>query len=98
MTRIAEEDQLIERVVIRLNATLTGVVSGILCGLGILLATLWLVIKGGPQTGAHLMLLSQYFPGYTVTVLGSFLGFLYGFVMGFLCGAFLGLVYNRIAR
>ncbi|MBP1597138.1 MAG: hypothetical protein H6Q05_2515 [Acidobacteria bacterium] len=98
MTRIAEEERLIERVVVRLNATLTGVVIGILCGAGILLATLWLVIKGGPQPGAHLILLSQYFPGYTVTVVGSFIGFMYGFVIGFLCGAFLGLVYNRIAR
>lgn len=98
MTRIAEEERLIERVVVRLNATLTGVVIGILCGVGILLATLWLVIKGGPQPGAHLILLSQYFPGYTVTVVGSFIGFMYGFVIGFLCGAFLGLVYNKIAR
>lgn len=98
MTRIAEEERLIERVVVRLNATLTGVVIGILCGAGILLATLWLVIKGGPQPGAHLILLSQYFPGYTVTVVGSFIGFMYGFVIGFLCGAFLGLVYNKIAR
>lgn len=98
MTRIAEEERLIERVVVRLNATLTGMVIGILCGAGILLATLWLVIKGGPQPGAHLILLSQYFPGYTVTVVGSFIGFMYGFVIGFLCGAFLGLVYNKIAR
>jgi len=98
VTRIAEEERLIERVVVRLNATLTGVVIGILCGAGILLATLWLVIKGGPQPGAHLILLSQYFPGYTVTVVGSFIGFMYGFVIGFLCGAFLGLVYNKIAR
>jgi len=98
VTRIAEEERLIERVVVRLNATLTGVVIGILCGAGILLATLWLVIKGGPQPGAHLILLSQYFPGYTVTIVGSFIGFMYGFVIGFLCGAFLGLVYNRIAR
>ena len=98
MTRLADEEQLIERVVVRLNAALTGVVLGILSGLAIMLATLWLVIKGGPNPGAHLILLSQYFPGYAVTVPGSFLGFLYGFLVGFLGGAFLGFVYNRIAR
>jgi hypothetical protein len=97
-TRIADEEKAIERVVVRLNAALTGVVFGFLCGAGVLLATIWLVIKGGPHPGAHLILLSQYFPGYTVSVVGSLIGFVYAFAIGFLTGAFLGFVYNRLAR
>jgi hypothetical protein len=94
----SKEQETIERVVVRMNAALTGVVLGFLCGIGLFLATLWLVIKGGPHPGLHLILLSQYFPGYTISVLGSLVGFLYAFVIGFLTGAFLGFVYNKLAR
>jgi hypothetical protein len=94
---MVQEDQ-ITRAVVKLNATATGVILGILCGLGLFIATIWLVIKGGPNPGPHLRLLSQYFPGYSVTLLGSFIGFLYGFIAGFISGALLGAVYNRLAR
>jgi ABC-type nitrate/sulfonate/bicarbonate transport system permease component len=98
-TRIADkEEELIERVIVRLNAVLTGIVLGLLCGIGLFLATMWLVIKGGPHPGVHLILLSQYFPGYSISVLGSLVGFFYAFLIGFLTGCLLGFVYNKIAR
>jgi hypothetical protein len=43
---------------------------------------LWVVIKGGPHTGAHLQLLSNYFVGFSVTWTGSLLGLLYGALSG----------------
>ena len=92
------EEQLIERAVVRLNARLLGVVMGVLLGSGLFLATLFLVLKSGPDPGAHLALLSQFFPGYRVTYLGSLIGFLYGFFLGFLVGSVLGAVYNKVAR
>lgn len=95
---IGKEEKVIERVVVRLNAVLTGIILGLLCGIGLFLATIWLVIKGGMHPGIHLILLSQYFPGYSVSVLGSFVGFIYAFLLGFITGAFLGFVYNKIAR
>ena len=94
---IPEED-LIERVAVRLNAATVGLVLGFLFGAGLFVATIWLVIKGGPHPGAHLALLSQFFPGYSVTFLGSILGFVYGFLVGFVTGAVLGAVYNKLAR
>jgi hypothetical protein len=98
-TNIAgKEEETIERLVVRLNAVLTGVVLGFLSGIGLFLATIWLVIKGGPHPGPHLILLSQYFPGYTITVAGSLVGFFYAFAIGFLTGALLGFVYNKLAR
>jgi hypothetical protein len=93
----AQEDQ-ITRAVVKLNATATGVILGILAGAALFIATAWLVIKGGPNPGPHLRLLSQYFPGYSVTWLGSVIGFVYGFFAGFISGALLGAVYNRLAR
>jgi ABC-type dipeptide/oligopeptide/nickel transport system permease subunit len=55
-------------------------------------------LKGGENVGQHLSLLSQFFPGYRVTFLGSLVGFAYAFLTGFIIGVVLGSVYNRVAR
>jgi hypothetical protein len=91
------EEQL-ERAVILLNGKLLGIVLGFLFGSGLFLATNFLLIKGGPHVGAHLGLLSNFFPGYRVTFLGSIVGFCYMFILGMLMGTVLGAVYNKIAR
>jgi hypothetical protein len=54
------------------------------------------VAKGGPHVGQHLVLLRAYFPGYSVTIHGSFIGFVYGFVLGYAIGRVIGMVYNRL--
>lgn len=90
------EDVVLTRL-LRLNATIQGVVVGLMAGLVVFIATNWLVLKGGPRVGPHLALLGQFFPGYRVTFLGSFIGFGYGFVSGFVGGYFLATVYNLIA-
>jgi hypothetical protein len=95
---MASEEEALEKAVVRLNAKLMGIVVGFLAGLGLFLATMILVLKGGPNVGAHLGLLSEYFPGYRVTFLGSFVGFFYAFVVGFIIGSVLGAVYNKVAR
>ena len=92
------EEELIAKAVVRLNAKLMGIVLGLLLGIGLFLATNFLVIKGGPNVGVHLNLLGQFFPGYEVTFLGSLIGFAYAFGVGFVIGAVLGTVYNKVAR
>ncbi len=97
-----EEDKVIleERVlthILHLNAKLCGIVTGLLFGVGLFLATNWLVLKGGVHVGAHLSLLNQYFLGYRVTFLGSVIGFAYAFVSGFAGGYFIAWIYNWIA-
>lgn len=91
-----EEDQ-IEKAVILLNSKLLGIVLGFLAGTGLFLVTNFLVLKGGAHVGLHLGLLSNFFPGYRVTFLGSIVGFSYAFVVGFLSGVVLGTVYNKVA-
>lgn len=59
---------------------------GIVTGLTVAITTLLIVIKGGEQAGQSLQLLSQFFQGYTVTVLGAFVGFAYSFASAFLWG------------
>lgn len=93
---LAAEEKLFSGV-LWLNAKVFGLTLGILCGLGMFIATNWLVIKGGDRVGPHLALLSQYFIGYRVSFLGSFIGFFYGFAVGTLSGSFVGWLYNKIA-
>lgn len=90
------DDEALDTAIRKLNARAWGIAVGLLFGLGLFLATIILVIKGGPNVGAHLQLLSNYFPGYRVTTLGSFVGFVYGFVLGYGTGRVIGSVYNRL--
>jgi hypothetical protein len=82
--------------VLLLNAKVVGLAFGLILGLGIFVATNWLIIKGGDRVGPHLILLSQYFIGYRVTFLGSLIGAAYGFALGTICGALMGWIYNKI--
>ena len=81
----------------RLNARAWGIATGLLLGGGLFLATIFLVIRGGPMVGQHLSLLRAFFPGYSVTWLGAFVGFVYAFVIGYGLGRIIGYVYNRLA-
>ena len=83
---------------LKLNARAWGIAVGLLFGLGILLATVFLLIKGGPNVGPHLGLIGQYLPGYSVTWPGAFIGFVYLFVIGYAIGRIIGGVYNALVR
>ena len=91
-----QEVQLIKKALARASQQGWGVAIGTLCGLGLFVATIWLVIKGGPNPGAHLRLLAVYFPGYQISVLGSFIGFVYAFVGGYAVGRTIAAIYNRL--
>ena len=81
---------------VRLNATVQGIVAGLIVGLGIFIATNWLVLKGGNVVGPHLSLLGQFFIGYRVSFIGSLIGFAYGFLSGFAAGYLVAMFYNWI--
>ena len=80
-----------------LNAMVQGVVTGLVVGLGVFIATNWLLLKGGDIVGPHLALLSNFFIGYRVSFIGSLIGFAYGFMCGFAIGYFVARIYNWIA-
>lgn len=98
MEKVTKEEELITNAVVRLNATFLGLVAGLILGLGLFIATIWLVLKGGPNPGQHLSLLSQYFPGYSVSFFGSLVGLIYTFFVGFIGGSIVGAVYNKVTR
>jgi hypothetical protein len=84
--------------IVRLEAVVQGVAWGLVAGLGLFVATNWLVLKGGRVVGPHLSLLRQFFIGYEVSFLGSVIGFAYAFVGGFIAGYVVSIVYNRVVR
>lgn len=90
-------DENLQSTLLSLNARAWGIAFGLVLGGGLFLATLFLVVKGGPNPGQHLRLLAAFFPGYSVSVLGSIIGFIYAFVVGYALGRIVGEVYNRLA-
>lgn len=96
------EERALEKVVLtrvmRLNAAIYGLVAGLVAGLGLFVATNWLVLKGGEVVGPNLSLLGQFFIGYRVTFAGSIVGFLYASVCGFVVGYFVARVYNWLVE
>jgi hypothetical protein len=70
----------------RLDKLALAVAVGGVSSCYILLATLWLLLKGGERVGPRLELLGQYFIGFTVSFQGAAVGALYGFFWGFVLG------------
>ena len=95
--RITQE-QALHAELVKFNARAWGIATGLLLGGGLFLATIVLVIKGGENMGQHLQLLRVFLPGYSVSVLGSFVGFVYLFVIGYILGRFIGAVYNKMVE
>jgi hypothetical protein len=95
-----EEFDAIHQAIARLRASIMSVVFGVVGGAALFLATIWLVVRGpaeGTVVGSNLRLLHFYFPGYDVTVLGSFIGLFYGALTGAAMGWVIAIVYNTIA-
>ena len=88
---------LVRRTVARLRASIVAVVTAMVTGFGLFAATLWLVVKGGPTVGPTLGLLRAYYPGYSVTLVGSFVGFAYGALTGAALGWCVAWLYNILA-
>lgn len=86
----------VSRTIARIQTGVLTVVFAAIFGFGLFLMTVWLLIKGGPNVGAHLQLLSNYFPGYSVTWLGSIVGFFYGAIGGGAVGWSTGTIYNKV--
>lgn len=81
----------------RLDAFAFALASAAVAGLALLALTLVIVLKGAPPgvpVGPHLAHLAAYFPGYTVTIPGAFLGAGYGAIAGAALGGLIALLWN----
>jgi hypothetical protein len=96
MSTPQEDERAVVRAIARLHAGVLAAVGALVGGVGLFALTAWLLVKGGPNVGAHLQLLNQYFPGYAVTWAGCFIGLFYGGVVGAAVGWCIGAVYNLV--
>jgi len=94
---------IIRPVIARMRASVMAVAFGLFAGIALFAATLWLVLQGGHMQGGehvvgpHLGLLENFYPGYSVTIGGAFVGFAYAAVTGAVAGYIVAWVYNTIA-
>jgi hypothetical protein len=72
-----------------------GLAVGIVCGLGMLLFGILGSFGLFPKSIA---LTSEFYIGFSTSILGILLGTIYGFVDGFLGGAIVAWIYNRFAK
>ena len=80
----------------KLNSRALALTSGILWGLCVMLATWWVLLF---QTGGGtLVLLKNFYFGYSVTFVGGFIGLVYGFVDGLICGFIFAWLYNLLSK
>jgi hypothetical protein len=88
--------EIVQTRALHLNAMVQGIVTGLVAGLAVFIATNWLILKGGEVVGPHLALLDQFFIGYRVTFIGSLVGFGYAFAVGYVVGYLMARIYNGI--
>jgi len=79
-------DRAVIRSLARMDKLAFATAIGTVCGSAIWIATMWLLMKGGPVVGPNLSLLREYFIGYSVTPKGALIGFGYSFFWGFFFG------------
>jgi len=91
---MAAVESALSRALLKLDRVAFGLAVGLLGGLALFFATLFLAIKGGEVVGPNLQLLGQYFPGYRVTAAGSLIGLGYGLLAGFVGGWSFALLRN----
>jgi hypothetical protein len=87
----------LRRAVARLRSSVMAITFGLAGATGMFVATALLLVRGGEDVGAHLVLLNNYFPGYSVSWLGGLIGSFYGALVGGTSGWILSRVYNYIA-
>jgi len=84
--------------ILRISSHALGIGLGVVAALQLALATLWLVLRGTADESVHAKLLSNYLPGYTVSLSGSVLGGVELFLLVYLSSALVGETYNAVIR
>ena len=71
----------------RLDPVALGFAFGATAGAMLFAATLFLLIRDGGNLDAHVALLSNFIPGFSITFAGALLGLLGLFIVGFIFGS-----------
>jgi hypothetical protein len=82
--------------VLRLSSYALGLALGLVAGLQLLLATMWLVVRGTAHESVHAQLLSNYLPDYTVSLWGGLIGGIELFLLVLLGSALATSIYDYV--
>lgn len=86
----------LEYAVLRLHGHSLGLAIGGMVALGLIASTNWLVLRGTAEESVHAALLSQYLPGYSVSLPGSLVGALEMLIIVYLSCVLLAAIYNWV--
>ncbi|HZI83561.1 MAG TPA: hypothetical protein VFF44_06585 [Casimicrobiaceae bacterium] len=92
-------DAIIMWALAKLDAAAFAIASALVSAAVLFALTLFLVVKGaapGMPVGPHLAQLSVFFPGYSVTVAGAFIGAAYAGAAGGVAGLLLAAFWNAV--
>lgn len=81
------EDAVIEVEFAKIDPLALGIAVGVMSGFGIFMASVVLLLRGGPAPGPTLSLLGHYLFGFEVTWGGAVIGLFEGVLLGFAVGA-----------
>ena len=85
MNRPVRDHEILSAVFAKMDVPAMTIAAGVLCAVLLFLATAILLLQVVPDdypVGPHLGDLANYFPGYSVTWPGAFIGAFYGFCVG----------------
>jgi len=96
--RVSDQDllELVREAFARYDAVALGASLGVVAGAGLFLATVALLVQGGPNMGANLSVLGSYLPGFGVSWMGAALGSVEMGVAGFGFGWLLAKLINGV--
>jgi hypothetical protein len=80
----------------KLDVKAFAITCGLLMGLGLFLATWWIIILDGPSD--RMTFIGQVYRGYGLNGMGSLVGLIWGLVDGAIGGAIFAWLYNSLAR
>lgn len=89
MSRQIRDHEILSAVFAKMDVAALAAAGGVLCALGLFLATGVLLMQDVPANypvGPHLSALADYLPGYSVTWGGACIGAFYGLLGGAVCG------------
>jgi hypothetical protein len=79
----------------KLNVKAFSLSVGLFWGIGLLLITWWIILLDG-ASGAPTMI-GKIYRGYSISSVGSIIGFLWAFIDGIIGGAIFAWLYNTIS-
>lgn len=85
------------QVTLRFDGNFLGLALGSIIAGGLFITTSWLVFRGTAEESIHAILLSQYLPGYSVSIPGGLLGAVELFGVVFMLCKLFSWIYNRVA-